>query len=88
MHDLTGILAIVFIFGLPAIALCGFILLRALRILKGDPAERSRAALAEDARLMQEIHEGLLRMEERIEALETIVLDHPRDRGARKEEGR
>ena len=78
MHDLAGILAIVFVFGLPAIALCGFFLLRALRIVKGDPADRTRQALAEDARLMQELHEGLLRMEERIEAIETIVLDRPR----------
>lgn len=78
MHDFAGVLAIVFIFGLPAIALCGFILLRALRILKGDPRDRARQALADDARLMQELHDGLLRMEERIEALETIVFDRPR----------
>ena len=75
MHELTGIVAVIFIFGLPMLAVAGFILLRALRIWKGDPVERSRQASAEEARLIQEIHEGLLKMERRIESLETIVLD-------------
>ncbi len=33
----------------------------------------------EDIRIIQEIHQGLERMEKRIEALETILLDRARD---------
>ncbi|GAB4264640.1 MAG: hypothetical protein Kow0092_16430 [Deferrisomatales bacterium] len=79
MHDTFGTLLIGFFFGLPALALTGFFVLQALRILKGDPAGGRERARAEEARLMQELHEGLLRMEQRIEALETIVFDAPRE---------
>lgn len=78
MGEIAGILAVLFIFGLPVIAVCGFIFLRALRIIKGDPRQRGREAQKEETRLMQELHEGLLRMEQRIEALETIILDPSR----------
>ncbi|MFA6240962.1 MAG: hypothetical protein WC655_08540 [Candidatus Hydrogenedentales bacterium] len=49
-------------------------------ILKAVTSSKRNAGLHEDeARVMQEIHQGLSRMEERIEALETLVLD-PKDR--------
>lgn len=38
---------------------------------------------AEDVRIMQEIHNGLTRMEERIEALETILLEREETRSER-----
>jgi phage shock protein B len=78
MHSVGGILAVLFIFGLPVIAVCGFIFLRALRIIKGDPNQRNRETQVEEMRLMQDLHDGLQRMERRIEALETIILDRPR----------
>ena len=78
MYSLTGLAAVVCIFGLPILAICGFIFLRALRILKGDPNQRSREAAMEEIRLMQELHDGLQRMEKRVEALETIILDQSR----------
>jgi phage shock protein B len=34
----------------------------------------------DDTRTIQEIHRGLQRMEDRIESLETILMDHPRTR--------
>lgn len=34
----------------------------------------------QDTRTIQEIHRGLQRMEDRIESLETILMDHPRAR--------
>ena len=34
----------------------------------------------DDTRTIQEIHRGLQRMEDRIESLETILMDHPRAR--------
>lgn len=66
MGQLTGIIAILCIFGIPIIAIiCGTIVK-----LRQQPAERP-----EDTKLMQEIHQSLSRMEERIEALETILFD-------------
>ena len=53
-----------------------FAFVLALKKLQGSGSIRRRSELdAEETRLMQEIHQGLSRMEERIEALETILLD-------------
>ena len=41
----------------------------------------NRQAQAEEARLMQELHQGLEKMEARIEALETILLDGQKRKG-------
>ena len=38
-----------------------------------------RASQAEDARTIQEIYQGLSRLEKRIETLETILFDHRRE---------
>lgn len=38
-----------------------------------------RASQAEDARIVQEIYQGLSRLEKRIEALEAILLDRQRE---------
>ena len=40
--------------------------------------------VADDTRLIQEIHRGLSRMEERVEALETILLDGEQNKQERK----
>ncbi|MBX7259119.1 MAG: envelope stress response membrane protein PspB [Candidatus Hydrogenedentes bacterium] len=49
-------------------------------ILKAVTSSKRNAGLQEDeARIMQEIYQSLGRMEERIEALETLVLD-PKDK--------
>jgi phage shock protein B len=63
---------------IPIVAiLCGTFL-ATLRVLKGQP--RSGAGNVGDqdeTRLIQDIYQGLLRMEERVEALETLLLDRP-----------
>ena len=43
----------------------------------------SRPKDSEDDRIMQEIHNGLTRMEERIDALETIMLEREETRSER-----
>ena len=49
-------------------------------IVKSASGGKRNAGLHEnEARIMQEIYQGLSRMEERLEALETLVLD-PKDR--------
>lgn len=42
----------------------------------------NRGGSAEEARIIQEIHQGLVRMEQRVEALETLLLE--REQGSRR----
>lgn len=42
----------------------------------------TRDSSAEEARIIQEIHQGLMRMEQRVEALETLLLE--REPGGRR----
>ena len=74
----TGILAVSLIFGLPLLIVAGFFLIWALKIVTGRDGLRKDKLQAEETRLIQELHQGLARMEERIEALETILLDPER----------
>ena len=49
-----------------------------IKLLKGGSSRKDQA---EDSKLIQEIYQGLSRMEKRVEALETILLDREnRDR--------
>ena len=73
----AGTLAVLLIFGTGFVAVTGGLALAALKILKGSP-RRDRQLDSEEARLMQELYQGLSRLEERIEALETLVLDQDR----------
>jgi len=49
-------------------------------IRRGGSAGRnqSKAESQEETRMIQEIHHGLMRMEERVESLETLLLDTDR----------
>lgn len=78
MHP--GALAILLIFGFPIIVVIGFFVIWALKVARGGKEELQE----EETRIIQEIHQGLTRMEERIETLETLLLDPERDR-SRKE---
>jgi phage shock protein B len=60
---------------IPLAAIIGGCVISALKILKGDSTQRDKQSHAQETRLIQEIHHGLSRMEERVEALETILLD-------------
>jgi len=51
-----------------------FIIFLVKILMGGSKGNRSRMT-AEETRAMQEIHRGLERMEKRVEALETIILD-------------
>lgn len=80
----TGKLAVLLIFGTPFIAVVGGILIKVLRIVTGNPSrgesQRTRQNKEnEEAKLMQEIYQGLSRMERRIEALETILIERDRE---------
>ena len=70
-----------FLFIAPIVALaivCGAVLLT-VRMIKGKGSQGDRQQEAEEARTIQEIYQGLSRMEERVEALETILLDRAKE---------
>ncbi len=77
----TGSLALLLIFGPVFAAVVGGIFLKALKIWKGISPEQSQQLRAEETRLIQELYQGLSRMEERVEALETILLERRKKEG-------
>ena len=73
MHAIT--LVVIFGFSLLALTIIACTILMAMRILKGGFSKRDQEFQAEEAKMIQEMYQGLSRMEERVEALETIILD-------------
>jgi len=71
-------LAVLMVFGIPLALIIGGIGLLALKILKGGEAGASAEQSAEETRLIQDIYHGLQKMEQRVEALETILLGKER----------
>ena len=67
-------LAVVLVFGIPLAAIIGGIFLLALKILKGSSGGKGRFN-AEEAKLIQELHNGFSSMEKRVETLETLLLE-------------
>ncbi len=79
----TGNLAVLMLFGIPMVAVIGGLGIEALKIIKGTP-KKGKEVSAEETELMQELFRTASRMEKRIEALETLLLDRARE--AEKEE--
>lgn len=67
--------AIFMVFAIPLAVIIGGTLLAALKILKGGNSSRDAETDREETRLIQELHRGLSRLEERVEALETLLLE-------------
>ena len=57
------------------LAIIGGTILIAIKIVKGGLTRKDQKQQADEARIIQEIYQGLARMEDRVEALETILLD-------------
>jgi phage shock protein B len=83
---MQGVMIVTIVFGgiVLSLAVIGATVLMGIKILKGGVSRKEQQNEAQEARMIQEIHKGLSRMESRIEALETIVLDH--QRGAARDE--
>jgi len=79
MHGFVGAL---FGFVILVLILLGVLGAGILKSVRGRDQARGGQMEAEEAKLIQELHQGLARMEERIEALETILLE--REKEARK----
>ncbi len=74
-HRTLALLIPVLALLIPVLAIVGTFSLKALKILRGDPVKGQGAGQDDEARMIQEMYQGLARMEERIEALETLLLD-------------
>ena len=84
MHEIL-IVAIVFGGIVLALAIVGSTILMAIKIIKGGVSRKGQKYQAEEARMIQEIYQGFSRMEGRVEALETIILDRERKDGINNE---
>lgn len=74
----VAIVAIVFGGSVLILAIIGSTILIGLNILKGGFSKKGQKSKTDEAKMIQEIHGGLSRMEKRVEALETIILDRER----------
>ena len=63
---------------IPVGALVGIVLALALRKVKGGGGARGREQEIEETLMIQDIYHGLQKMEQRVEALETLLLDKER----------
>ena len=63
-----------------ALAVIGSTILMAIKIIKGGLSHKKQKYQADEAKMIQEIYQGLSRMEERVESLETILLDSDKDK--------
>lgn len=74
MHQAL-LMAIIFGGILLALAVIGTTVLMGLKLLRGGVSRRSRGMEQEEARMIQEIYQGLSGLEQRIETLETILME-------------
>jgi phage shock protein B len=74
----AGLLAIILIFGSLFVAVIGGLALGAWAIWRKTAPRQGHLAQADEAKMIQELYQGLLRMEERVETLETLLLDQER----------
>jgi len=77
---MEGVIIVAIVFGgsVLALAIIGSTVLVAIKILRGGLSRKGQKLQAEETRMIQEIYQGLSRMEERVEAVETIILDSKR----------
>ena len=57
------------------LAIIGSTILMAIKIIKGGLSRKDQQVQADEAKNIQEIYQGFSKMEQRVEALETIILD-------------
>jgi len=63
-----------------AALICGTILV-IVKMRSSGLSKRGRDTQSDEARIIQELYQGLAHMEERIEALETILMDVKHNKG-------
>ncbi len=81
--DTIAIIAVSGVVAVMLLATLGCITYLIIRAFRGGGTRRSGKTEAEETRLIQEIHHGLVKMERRVESLETLLLDTERTKRAR-----
>ncbi len=62
------------------VSIMGFIILSAIKLIKGDVQDNDvNGFSSEEAQIIEEVIDGLSRMEERIKTLEAILMDSEGD---------
>ena len=84
---MEGPFVVMIVFGgiVLALTIIGSTILIGLKILKGGASQKGQKNQSDEARIIQEIYQGLARMEERVESLETILLERERSRKEQRE---
>lgn len=82
MGGVVGVIIVFIVIALPLIIIAGTTLL-GIKIIKGGSSPKDPRARADETRIIQEIYQGLTRMEERVEALETILIEREKHRKER-----
>lgn len=80
MHQVL-IVAIVFGSIIIALAIVPVTILYAIKIIKGGFPNNRKGLDDEEAKMIQEIYHGLTRMEARVEALETLLMEKEKKDG-------
>jgi phage shock protein B len=73
------IVAMVFGSAVLILAIVAGTILMAIKLIKGGVSRAQQSQQADEARTIQEIFQGLSRMEDRVEALETILLEREKE---------
>ena len=81
--NLIAIIAVSGVVAVMLLATLGCITYLIIRAFRGGGPRRSGKTEAEETRLIQEIHHGLVKMESRVESLETLLLDSERTKRSR-----
>ena len=72
------ILSIIFGGAIIILTIIGSTVLMGIRILKGGVSRKGQRIMDDEARMIQEIYTNMSKMEARVEALETLILDRDR----------
>ena len=63
------------------LAVVGVTLLMAINAIRGGFSRKERERYSQETKMIQELYQGLGRMEKRVEALETLLLEGEKDYG-------
>jgi len=69
------ILSVIFGFVVLGLVIIGGIIIFSIKIIKGGFSQKDYQSESREARMMQNIYQGLSKMESRIESLEDLLLD-------------
>ena len=80
LDAIKDIIIVAIVFSIPITAIVFWFVLQLKKTQGGGSIRRGEQLNADETKLIQEIHQGLSRMEERVEALETILVDLERNK--------